>query len=536
MEGNGKGAKGNNMYKRKKNLILVLIYTIMILLCFGLVMIVDKLHSPEHKVQENTETILEEKSTGQDESERPDEEEHQSLESETSEYSRESGRGKTTYRTYPKQQESEAQAEEYKPPVIVILTDVHYYSPELTDYGEAFETMMSRDDGKVINYIPQLMDAFTAEMEKLRPSAVILSGDLTLNGEKAGHEALAQKLRILEEKGVKVLIIPGNHDINNYFSASYFGDEKKTADIVDPQEFYDIYHEFGYDQAKSRDEDSLSYVYELDKKNWLLMLDSAQYEPLNKVGGRIRKNTLKWMEKQLEEAKDQGVTVIPIAHHNLLKESILYPSDCTLENSKEVIDLLEAYRVPLYISGHLHLQRTKKYKPEPGESDTVYHISEIVADCFAIPPCQYGILKWTENGKLSYTTKSADVETWAEENGISDENLLHFKEYGSKFLTEVISSQIYDQIHNLPEEQMLKMAELYGDINRDYCEGIPIDGEEIRSEEAFRLWQRNLPDSKLFVEIDAILRDTGQDHNTWEYELEDKGSADSHGNDGEVQY
>lgn len=40
--------------------------------------------------------------------------------------------------------------------------------------------------------------------------------------------------------------------------------------------------------------------------------------------------------------------------------------------------------------------------------------------------------------------------------------------------------------------------------------------KEIKSEEAFRLWERNLPDSRMFEEIDDILRDTGKDHNTWE--------------------
>lgn len=523
------------MNKRKKNGLLVLIYTIMILSCFGIVMVVDKMHSPPRDGQETAGTLPEEEPGGRDEAGGPDEEEHLNPETEPPDGNAESESHKKNYGKPPKSTPVKEEPEEYKPPVIVIASDVHYFSPELTDYGEAFETMLMRDDGKLVNYIPQLMDAFTAEMEELKPSAVILSGDLTLNGEKAGHEALAQKLKVIEEKGVKVLVIPGNHDINNYFSASYFGDEKKTADIVDPEGFYDIYRQFGYDQARSRDEDSLSYVYELDQKNWLLMIDSAQYEPLNKVGGRIKEETLVWMEKQLEEAKEQGITVIPIAHHNLLKESILYPTDCTLENSRNVIELLESYRVPLYISGHLHLQRTKKYKPEPGESDEVYHISEVVADSFAIPPCQYGVLKWTDDGRLVYTTKETDVEDWAEKQGISDENLLHFKEYGTKFLTEVISSQVYDRISNLPEEQMQMMAGLYGDINKAYCAGIPIDAKEIRSGEAFRLWQRNLPDSKMFAEIDEILRDTGHDHNSWEYELEEKRSEDSNGYDDKEQ-
>ncbi|WP_460640501.1 metallophosphoesterase [Lacrimispora brassicae] len=513
------------MNRRKKNWLLVLIYTVMIFLCFGIVMVVDNLDTSKRGREETSGKSYEESLKPTEQEESTSEKEPINFKTETSEEKTEPETRKEIRKKrqeQPVEEETEEETEEYKPPVIVVASDVHYYSPMLTDYGEAFDEMQKQDDGKLVNYIPQLMDAFTAEMEVLKPTAVVLSGDLTLNGEKAGHEALAEKLGILEEKGVKVLVIPGNHDINNYFSASYFGKEKEVADIVDPQGFYDIYRRFGYDQAKNRDEDSLSYVYELDEKNWLLMLDSAQYEPLNKVGGKIKDETLVWMKKQLEEARRQGITVIPIAHHNLLKESILYPTDCTLENSQNVIELLESYRVPLYISGHLHLQRTKKHKPEPGESEDAYHISEVVADSFAISPCRYGVLQWTEDERLVYTTRAMDVEGWAKEEGISDENLLNFKEYGMKFLTEVVSSQVSGKIKNLPEEQVEKMAELYGDINRAYCEGVPVNGAEIRSGEAFGLWQRNLPESRMFAEIGKILKDTGYDHNTWECRLEKK--------------
>ena len=73
--------------------------------------------------------------------------------------------------------------------------------------------------------------------------------------------------------------------------------------------------------------------------------------------------------------------------------------------------LLDKSHISVYISGHLHLQRTKKYKPEPGEPEDICHISEIVADSFAIPPCQYGILKWGEDGSVRYGTREADVES-----------------------------------------------------------------------------------------------------------------------------
>lgn len=518
------------MNKRKINGLLVLIYSVMLIVCFLIVTVIGRLNPPVRDETQTLETVIVENTEGE-----PRESETETeTETETSEPDVES---QTTQEETVKSSEDQTTEteEEYRLPSIVIATDVHYYSPDLTDYGQAFWTMVKGDDGKVVHYIPELFDAFIRDMEELQPSAVVLSGDLTLNGEKKGHEALAEKLEVLEEKGVKALVIPGNHDINNYNSASYRDKEREPSEIVTPEDFYRIYRSFGYDQAISQDESSFSYVYELDEYNWLLMLDSAQYEPENKVGGRIREKTLVWMKNQLEEAKKRSVNVITIAHHNLLKESIRYPVDCTLENSEEVIRLLESYRVPLYISGHLHLQRTKKYKPRPGVIEEGYHISEVVADSLAISPFQYGILKWTDANGLLYTTKELDVANWAREQAVTDDNLLKFREYGADFLMDIVSSQVYDKVKNFPEEQRIKMAELYSDINRAYCAGIPVDAAWVRSEEAYRLWERNLPDSRLFAELNEMIRDTGHDFNTWECVLEYGRKNDGIGNDSSPQ-
>ncbi len=69
--------------------------------------------------------------------------------------------------------------------------------------------------------------------------------------------------------------------------------------------------------------------------------------------------------------------------------------------------------------------------------------------------------------------EEADMERYAAEHGLTDENLLNFKEYGTDFLVGVISQQIYKKMSSLPEEHMRKMAELYGQLNRDYCAGRP---------------------------------------------------------------
>lgn len=45
----------------------------------------------------------------------------------------------------------------------------------------------------------------------------MISGDLTKDGEKEGHEALAARLEALKQAvpGLKVYVVPGNHDLRN---------------------------------------------------------------------------------------------------------------------------------------------------------------------------------------------------------------------------------------------------------------------------------------------------------------------------------
>ncbi len=70
---------------------------------------------------------------------------------------------------------------------LIIASDTHYMSPSMTDYGAAFDSLVNSNDGKVIRYQPQLWQAFKSEVLAANPDALILSGDLSLNGEKANH-------------------------------------------------------------------------------------------------------------------------------------------------------------------------------------------------------------------------------------------------------------------------------------------------------------------------------------------------------------
>ena len=508
--------------KKKTWIISALMYAMVFMACFGVLHFMKKLMEPAGPVQtEATTKGPGPASAGDDHRKRPEDgtEDSQAKTATDSqaekpeEVIREEG-----YTGWKKQfpglwTPPQDTQEPYVPPKLVLATDLHYQSAQAGDGGPAFQLFVERSDGKVIQYLPELLEAFLDEVIEEKPSALVLSGDITMNGERMNHEELAGRLARVQDAGVQVLVIPGNHDINNGHAAVYYGAEKESVDSIDGEDFYEIYRRYGYDQALSRDSSSLSYVYALDEKNWLLMLDSCQYEPENKVEGRIKESTLAWMDEQLLKAREQGIFVLPIAHHNLLAQSRMYPTQCAMDNNSEVIDLLQKYRLPLFFSGHLHVQRVRKHKAEPGVDDGAYGIQEIITDALSIPPCQYGEVVWDEDGSISYETRSVDVSGWARKTGSGNPDLLDFEDWSYRYIQKLISDQIRGVVQNLGEDVERSMAATYAGVYIDYYAGRKIDAKGIRNTKGYRWWQRNMPDSYLLRELDSMITDSDRDNN-----------------------
>lgn len=508
--------------KKKTWIISALMYAMVFMACFGVLHFMKKLMEPAGPVQtEATTKGPGPASAGDDHRKRPEDGTEDSRAKTATdsqaekpeEVIREEG-----YTGWKKQfpglwTPPQDTQEPYVPPKLVLATDLHYQSAQAGDGGPAFQLFVERSDGKVIQYLPELLEAFLDEVIEEKPSALVLSGDITMNGERMNHEELAGRLARVQDAGVQVLVIPGNHDINNGHAAVYYGAEKESVDSIDGEDFYEIYRRYGYDQALSRDSSSLSYVYALDEKNWLLMLDSCQYEPENKVEGRIKESTLAWMDEQLLKAREQGIFVLPIAHHNLLAQSRMYTTQCAMDNNSEVIDLLQKYRLPLFFSGHLHVQRVRKHKAEPGVDDGAYGIQEIITDALSIPPCQYGEVVWDEDGSISYETRSVDVSGWARKTGSGNPDLLDFEDWSYRYIQKLISDQIRGVVQNLGEDVERSMAATYAGVYIDYYAGRKIDAKGIKGTRGYRWWERNMPDSYLLRELNAMIADSDRDNN-----------------------
>ncbi len=390
---------------------------------------------------------------------------------------------------------------------VIFASDIHYMSQSLTDYGQAFNELIDNSDGKMVRYMPQIWQAFAEEVIAAHPDALILSGDLTMNGEKANHQELAGRLAEIEEAGIQVLVIPGNHDINNPYATSYFGDEQSFIENVDQEGFWEIYRRFGYNEAADYAPDSLSYLYKLNETTWFLMLDTCIYTPENEEDGEIRSGTLEWIEKCLKDAYAQGITVIPVGHHNLQELSRVYTDRCVIRNHEKVLRLFERYLTPAYFSGHLHVQRILKHIAGPGVGDDVYGIWEIVSNSLIIPPCLYGRLTLNADGSLSFHTKNVDVSGWAAKHGETNPELLDFPAYSDSYIRSVISRQTFNEIEDMPDYIREELADFYADLYRDYYAGRPISYAEKRKEEGFQLWDRFMNPSILFRQVEGMMRD-----------------------------
>lgn len=393
-------------------------------------------------------------------------------------------------------------------PEIVIASDIHYLAKELTDFGNAFQRMAEDEDGKMVSYVWEITDAFLEEVIERRPQVLILSGDLTLNGERVSHEMLAQQLQRVEDAGIPVAVIPGNHDINNPNASSYKGNERIPAETTSPEQFAKIYEDFGYGEAISRDPASLSYTCQLTDGTWLLMLDSCQYEEGAMVGGMIRMETYQWIDEVMEDAWNENRQVIAVSHHNLFDESRIYEEDCTIEHAEELEQKLDEWEIGLILSGHLHVQHYK--------TSQRYAIDEIVTSSLSIAPCQYGVLQFFGPKNYFYHTEAADISEWAVRKGNPDRNLQDFTQYADEFLQKVFYTKAREELQGkgLTQEEISNMAQMYAILNVQAVAGKAYEIREyMKATPYYEMWQQFDRTSILCMYMNEILEDAVIDYN-----------------------
>jgi 3',5'-cyclic AMP phosphodiesterase CpdA len=270
-----------------------------------------------------------------------------------------------------------------------VMSDLHYYDTSLGTSGAAFEEVLG-SDRKLLKETADLLDLAIDDILASGVEFVLIPGDLTKDGEVINHEAVTRALSRLTDAGVSTFVVPGNHDANNPEAFEFDGDKELPVAALPQAEFPELYIDFGYGDAISRDKGTLSYVAEPVDGLWLLALDATRSEENQPggdevTGGALTQEQVTWIEQVLKDARAQNKTVICMMHHGVVEhwdgQAKLHP-EYLVADYPYVGELLASYGVRLVFTGHYHAQDIAR--ADYGDSGFIY---DIETGSLATAPC-----------------------------------------------------------------------------------------------------------------------------------------------------
>ncbi|MDR0824932.1 MAG: metallophosphoesterase [Prevotella sp.] len=338
-----------------------------------------------------------------------------------------------------------------------VITDTHYLSEQLMDDGAALNNYIL-SSGKNVKYVPAVLDQALRDYLQSDIQVLLICGDITKDGEKQSHLDFLKKLRSLQDRGVRIYVIPGNHDINMPNAVGFKGDERFPTVNVSPGDFAAYYNECGYGNALKRDTASLSYVAELNTDTWILAIDAARYKEYTTssiTDGRILPETEEWITDVLEEAKQQGKLVIGMMHWGLT-EHILYQDmffrDYLVDDWKRLANLFADNGVKAFFTGHFHSNDITSFTSDKG--NVIY---DIETGTLSAIPFSYRFVQLDRDG-MDIQTKN--VAAIPENPNLAEEDKARMLELSTRLAISKLKGLDYD----LPDEMLLSLADVLGQV------------------------------------------------------------------------
>lgn len=196
-----------------------------------------------------------------------------------------------------------------------------------------------------VGLFQNMIDSILLQM----PDIVMLPGDISKDGEKLSHKYIIQELSRLTDAGIKVFVVPGNHDIGNIENAQYFdGSKRYKAENITAEQFAEMYASFGY-EGSVRDENSLSYAAEPVDGLVIIGIDSHS----RKIG----KKTLDWICEQASNARKQDKQIIAMMHHPIMEHftgQTEMKSDAIIKDDENVRSRFMEAGIHTVFTGHFH--------------------------------------------------------------------------------------------------------------------------------------------------------------------------------------
>lgn len=321
-----------------------------------------------------------------------------------------------------------------------VLSDTHYYYPQLGTTGEAFQAHLASDRKMLIESEAILISALEA-LKRSDAQFVLICGDLTKDGEYICHQRFADYMSELTSIGKKVYVINGNHDIYNPYAYSYSGSTQTRVQNTSPSDFKSIYRPYGYGQAIAVDPNSLSYVVEPVEGLRIIAMDSCIYDSNNTVPsteGVFIADRLYWVKKQLKDAASKGKTVLGMMHHGIVPHFSLKPayfSEYLLTNYDQAAKELSSLGMKAVFTGHFHAQNIA----EKVISVNNNYLIDIETGSLVTYPVPYRMIEMTSDFKKLEITSAKLL------NANCNTGVLDFQTYASNFTAQKIKEQFVQQ-------------------------------------------------------------------------------------------
>lgn len=350
-----------------------------------------------------------------------------------------------------------------EPLKIQFITDTHYYSRKNGTQGKAYEKDESKSQMVVKDSDLVLKRAFDMLCEDTSTDIVVLSGDTTRNGELTSHEEFIEMLRDLKKRGKRVYVITATHDFRpGGVSKGFVGDEQIEVPAVEERhDLWDMYYEFGPNEAISTHPHSLSYVIQLAPGYRLFALnDDTNYKPEGERGSGYSDDCMKWIMEQLEDAKANDQFVIAMTHHPMISPSPFYSiiGKGDMQRNHEVTrEIFADAGLQVMLTGHTHVHNISYITTEKG--NRFYDIA-----CGALigcPPVMRNVIFDPKNAKVDVDTVFVDNVEGLDTDGKS------FPEYMKGFFFGMIAKVIWAMGNDI-------------DVLADMTPAFSIPGEKVK--------------------------------------------------------
>lgn len=310
---------------------------------------------------------------------------------------------------------------------MAVISDIHLLPEAMIADHPVFYQHLNQDR-KLLVESQAIFQVALNRIAEAECDILLITGDLTKDGEYLSHQYVSQQLSALKERlpKLQILVIPGNHDIHNVDAMNYAFDQLKPARVTWPHDFENFYYglthegELSYykdseefkaylrivNQAYSRESDcqyyahgylsyAFSYEYQLNEETIRLKficLDTNQYSKdatkssedcVQDTFGKVSPSQMAWLVKEAQESQERGEQIIVLGHHaflphfyqhdKFLKEYILSNWDEELDLKIDGLapmtpkDILLANNIHCVFTGHMHAQDIAQYRNDQGQ-------------------------------------------------------------------------------------------------------------------------------------------------------------------------